>query len=233
MERSMSETVTGISSMATRQILSELASAYQESTGQIVSVESVGGVDAAKRIRAGEAFDFAVLASDALWQLETDGALVASSIVEIAESPMAMAVRVGGKRPDPLDEAAVRAALVNAASIGISTGPSGAHVVKLARDWGLESEVSARIVQAKPGVPVAKLLADGVVEVGFQQLSEMQGAPGIDIVGLLPDALQPKTIFAAAICKAASHADAAGGFIAYLASPATAETKRRHGMTAV
>jgi molybdate transport system substrate-binding protein len=229
----MSVTVTGISSMATRQILSELASAYQQASGQAVSIESVGGVDAAKRIRAGEPFDLAVLASDALRQLEADGALVAGSIVEIAESPMAMAVRAGAGRPDPLDEAAVRAVLAGATSIGISTGPSGAHVVKLARDWGLESEISGRIVQAKPGIPVAKLLADGAVGVGFQQLSEMQGAPGIDIVGLLPDALQPKTIFAAAICRAAAHADAARGFIAYLASAETANTKRRHGMTPV
>jgi len=229
----MSVTLTGISSMATRQILSELASAYQQASGQAVSIESVGGVDAAKRIRAGEPFDFAVLASDALHQLEADGALVAGSIVEIAESPMAMAVRAGARRPDPLDEAAVHAVLAGAASIGISTGPSGAHVVKLARDWGLENEISSRIVQAKPGIPVAKLLADGAVEIGFQQLSEMQGAPGIDIVGLLPEALQPKTIFAAAICKAAEHADAARGFISYLASPATVDTKRRHGMTPV
>jgi len=229
----MSVTVTGISSMATRQILSELAAAYQQAAGQAVSIESVGGVDAAKRIRAGEAFDLAVLASEALRQLEADGALVSGSVVEIAESPMAMAVRTGESRPGPLDEAAVRSALANAASIGISTGPSGAHVVKLARDWGLENEISGRIVQAKPGIPVAKLLADGAVELGFQQLSEMQGAPGIAIVGLLPEALQPKTIFAAGLCKAAAHADAARAFIAYLASAKTAETKRRHGMIPV
>jgi molybdate transport system substrate-binding protein len=229
----MSVTVTGISSMATRQILSELAATYQQATGHVVSIESVGGVDAAKRIRAGEAFDLAVLASDALRQLEADGALVGGSIVEIAESPMAMAVRAGATRPEMLDEAAVRRALANAASIGISTGPSGAHVVKLARDWGLESEISGRIVQAKPGIPVATLLADGAIELGFQQLSEMQGAPGIDIVGLLPEALQPKTIFAAGLCKAAAHADAARAFIGYLTSVETAETKRRHGMIPV
>jgi len=180
----MSVTVTGISSMATRQILSELASAYQQASGQAVSIESVGGVDAAKRIRAGEPFDLAVLASDALRQLEADRALVAGSIVEIAESPMAMAVRAGAKRPDPLDAAAVRAVLAGAASIGISTGPSGAHVVKLARDWGLESEVGSRIVQAKPGIPVAKLLADGAVELQLAALAA-SGRSGARLAGRL------------------------------------------------
>lgn len=221
--------VTGISSMATRQILAELATAYADAGGPAVSFESVGGVDAAKRVRAGEAFDLVVLASDALRKLEADGCL-AGSIVEIAESPMAVAVRAGEAKPTMSDAAAVRAAMENAASIGISTGPSGDHVVKLARDWGLEAALKDRIVQAKPGIPVAKLLADGAVELGFQQLSELQGAPGIEIVGLLPEAIQPKTIFAAALCKAATQPDAARAFIDYLASEKTAETKRRFGM---
>lgn len=146
---------------------------------------------------------------------------------------MAMAVRAGAVKPDPLDEAAVRKAMENARAIGISTGPSGTHVQKLARDWGLEGEGASRLVQAKPGIPVAKLLADGEVDVGFQQLSEMLGAPGIDIVGLLPDALQPGTVFAAALCKAGAHTDAARAFIEYLVSEETAETKRQHGMTPV
>lgn len=229
----MSVTVKGISSMATRQILAELAAAYQTATGHTIEIESVGGVDAAKRIRAGEAFDLAVLASDALAKLEADGALIAGSIVAMAESPMAVAVRVGATQPAMHDEAAVRAAMAAARTIGISTGPSGNHIVKLVSDWGLESQLSERIVQAKPGIPVARLLADGEVELGFQQLSELQGAPGIDIVGLLPDAIQPKTIFAAAVCKDAAQTDATRAFIAYLASAETAETKRRHGMIPV
>ena len=173
----MSVTAAGISSMATRQILAELAAAYEEATGDMITIESVGGVDAAKRIRAGEAFDFAVLASDALQKLEADGHLVPGSIIEIAESPMAMAVRAGQPKPDPLDEAAVRKAMESAKAIGISTGPSGTHVQKLARDWGLESEGASRLVQAKPGIPVAKLLADGEVDVGFSSSARCWAPP--------------------------------------------------------
>lgn len=40
------ERITGISSMATRQVLAELADAYQRQSGQSVAVVSVGGVDA-------------------------------------------------------------------------------------------------------------------------------------------------------------------------------------------
>ncbi len=226
----MSGKISGISSMATRQILAELAATYSKQTGVDVAIESVGGVDAAKRIRAGEAFDFAVLASDALEKLEAEGQLVAGSIAAFASSPMAMAVRAGAARPHELDEAAVREAMAKACAIGISTGPSGAHVVTLAKRWGMEESVARRIVQAPPGVPVASLIAGGEAEIGFQQLSELLGAPGIEIAGQLPPSIQPMTVFAAGVCRNAQHADRAGAFIAYLASDATAAVKRRHGM---
>jgi len=226
----MSANVCGISSMATRQILAELAESYAMSTAEKVAIESVGGVDAAKRIRAGEAFDFAVLASDALDQLERDGCIVQGSILGFAQSPMAMAVRIGAKRPATLDAAAVRAAMLEARAIGISTGPSGGHVLKLVRDWGLEPELSKRIVQARPGLPVAALLESGEADLGFQQLSELLDAPGIEIVGVLPEVIQPMTIFAAGICRAAANAARARAFIEYLASDQSAEAKRRHGM---
>jgi molybdate transport system substrate-binding protein len=216
--------------MATRQILAELGDAFAKSAGDEVAIESVGGVDAAKRIRAGEAFDFAVLASDALEKLQAEGHLVPGSIVAFADSPMAMAVRAGAARPATLDEAAVREAMAGARSIGISTGPSGTHVHKLAQLFGMEESVAKRIIQAPPGIPVASLIAGGEAEIGFQQLSELIGAPGVEIAGKLPPSIQPGTVFAAGVCRNAHNADRARAFIDYLASGATAPVKRKHGM---
>ena len=52
--------------MATRQLLADLVIAYQKRTGVTCLVESVGGVDAAKRVASGESFDLVLLASDAI-----------------------------------------------------------------------------------------------------------------------------------------------------------------------
>ena len=65
----MSTRITGISSMATRALLAELARAYELRAGVTVAIESVGGVDAARRVQAGEAFDLVVLAADAIDKL--------------------------------------------------------------------------------------------------------------------------------------------------------------------
>ena len=53
---------------------------------QAVHVESVGGVDAAKRVQAGEAFDVVVLAADAIDNLVAAGRVLAGSQVEIGRA---------------------------------------------------------------------------------------------------------------------------------------------------
>lgn len=222
--------ITGISSMATRRLLAELGRAYEQATGRHVAVESVGGVDAARRVRDGEVFDFVVLASGAIEALEAAGRLVEGSRVDITRSSVAIAVPVGVRKPDVGSEAAVRDAVRAARSIGTSTGPSGAHLARLLERWGIADIIAPRLVQAPPGVPVGALVARGDADLGFQQLSELMGVPGLDIVGALPPEIQEVTVFAGAVCSASTRREDAAALLAYLASPDASAAKRRHGM---
>jgi len=222
--------VTGISSMATRPVLARLAAAYADETGCRVSVTSIGGVDAARRVRAGEPFDFVVLASDAIGRLAADRHVDGSSRVEIARSRIAVAVAAGAQRPDIGTEAGVRDAILRGGRIGYSTGPSGTHLHHLFAHWGIAAAIAPHVVQAPPGVPVGALIASGEVDLGFQQLSELMHMPGIDVVGVLPDAVQSVTVFAGAVCSTVRDRAAAARFLAYLASPQADRVKRECGM---
>lgn len=219
-----------ISSMATRQVLAELLAAHQRAGGAPAVLEAVGGVDAARRVREGETFDLVALARNALDALQADGRLVAGTTVDLMRSGVAVAVRSGAPHPGLHDEAAVKAAVQAARTIGYSTGPSGTHLVKTFERWGIAEEVRPRTVQAPPGVPVARLVAEGQVELGFQQLSELLGVPGIDIVGPLPEGVQIMTTFSAAIASTCTQPAAARALLDFLASPAAADAKRRQGM---
>ncbi|KVQ50034.1 molybdenum ABC transporter substrate-binding protein [Burkholderia cepacia] len=222
--------VTGISSMATRPVLARLAAGYQRDAGTRVTITSVGGVDAARRVRDGEPFDVVVLASDAIEQLAAAGHVEPGSRVDVARSGIAVAVASGAPRPDIGTEAALRDAILGTGRIGYSTGPSGTHLTRLFARWGIADAIAPRIVQAAPGVPVGALIASGDVELGFQQMSELMHVPGVAIVGALPDAVQAVTVFAAAVLTAAHDRVAAAQFLAYLASPQVAHIKREHGM---
>lgn len=216
--------------MATRQLLGELARAYEARSGQPVAVESVGGVDAARRVQAGEAFDFVVLAGDAIDKLIAGGQAVAGSRVDLVNSGVAIAVRAGAPKPDVSTEEALKRTVLAAASVGYSTGPSGVALVKLFERWGIAQGLQGRLVQAPPGIPVGSLVAKGEVALGFQQLSELIHLQGIDLLGPMPAAVAIDTVFSAGICTASAQAGAVRAMLAFMASDDAADAKRRNGM---
>ncbi len=224
------DALTLLSSMATRAVLSELVAEFSRSASHAVHLESAGGVDVARRVQAGEVVDVVVLASSAIEQLMSDGRLLADSRVDVARSGMGIAVRSGHARPDIGSQQALREAVLAAATVGYSTGPSGKYVLSLFERWGVAQQMADRIVQAPAGVPVAALVAQGEVELGFQQLSELLGVPGIDVLGPLPPDIQHITLFSAAVSRTCARPDAARALLAFLAAPAAATSKRRHGM---
>ncbi len=222
--------IKGISSMATRQVLAELVALYAQQSSDRVGIESVGGVDAAKRVQAGEPFDVVILASDAIDKLVAAGHVRAASKVDLVHSGVAVAVQAGAPVPDIGSEDAVRAAVLAAPSISYSTGPSGVALAQLFERWGIAPEIAPRIVQAPPGVPVGTLVARGEVALGFQQLSELLHVPGITLVGPLPAAIQITTTFSAGVGAASAQPAAAQSLLAFMASPQAADAKRRQGM---
>ena len=216
--------------MATRQVLGELARAWQERTHRPVAIESVGGVDAAKRVAAGEAFDVVVLAADAIQKLDAAGHVVAGSRVDLVDSGVAIAVRDTAQRIDVSTEEALKAAVLAAPTVGYSTGPSGVALIQLFQRWGVAQDLQGRLVQAPPGVPVGSLVARGEVALGFQQYAELIHLQGITILGGMPPGAQIDTTFSGAVCARSTQPDAARELLAFMASPAADEAKRRNGM---
>lgn len=222
--------IRGISSMATRAVLAELVAAFERRTGRRVEIESVGGIDAARRVQAGEPFDVVMLASDAIERLIASGHLQAGSRVDLVRSPVAVAVRACATRPELGTEAALRQAVLAARSLSHSTGPSGAHLLRLFERWGIADQIRPRIVQAPPGVPVGTLVARGEVELGFQQLSELMHLDGIEVLGTLPPGADFVTVFSAGLGAGTAQAEAVHELLAFVNAPAADDVKRRHGM---
>ncbi|MDQ4489315.1 substrate-binding domain-containing protein [Sinomonas sp. ASV486] len=224
-----------ISSMATRHVLADLKAAAVAAGLPAVEVESVGGVDAAKRVAEGERLDLVFLAVDALQRLADDGHVVVGSVTPLMLSQVAVAVRSESDEPATHDgayafpdAAGLREALQQAARIGYSTGPSGVALVKMIDGWGLGEELGERMVRARPGIPVARSLAEGEVDLGFQQLSELVGQPGVRILGVLPPDCAIDTVFGGAV--AATSGDPAGAFevLRFFASEAAAPIVAAH-----
>ena len=221
--------------MATRLVLAELLMAHEQATGVSTLMESVGGVDAARRVAGGEDFDVVILASDAIDRLIASGHLAAGSRTDLVRSEVAVAVKDGAALPDLDSEEALRGAVLAARRIGFSTGPSGTELMRLFTRWGIAEAVQERLVQARAGVPVASLVASGEVDLGFQQLSELLGVQGVRVVGCLPESVAIVTTFSAALpCRpGCAPPEAVRGLLSFLTSADADAVKRRHGMAPV
>lgn len=221
-----------LSSMATRELLNELVAQYQASSGQSITSEAAGGVDVAKRVRAGEAVDVVILSSTAIDSLIAAGSLLPDSRTDLVKSGVSIAVRAGAAYPDVASEEAVKRAVLAARTLSYSTGPSGVYLEKLFERWGILAGIRERIVVPPPGVPVGSLVAGGQAELGFQQLSELRSLPGIEVVGPLPAEIQTITVFSGGISSGCARPDSARALLDYFAAPSVGPTKQRHGMEA-
>ena len=217
--------------MATRRLLGEMIAQFEKTSPHRVALESVGGLDAAKRVRAGEPLDVVVLAREVIDDLIGAARIVEGSRVDVAVSAIGVAVRSGTPHPDISSADGVRAAVLAARRIGYSTGPSGQYLAKLFASWDPDGRLEDRIIVAPVGVPVGSLVARGDIDLAFQQLSEL-GGDGIDVVGPLPPDIQMMTTFSGGVARASAQPEAARALLAFMASPAVAPIKREHGMDA-
>jgi molybdate transport system substrate-binding protein len=222
--------LSGLSSMATRQVLAALVQHHAQASGQQVQITSVGGVDAEQRVAAGEAVDLVWLAAPALARLESAGHLRAGSIRALMRTDIWVAVADGAPRPLLEDEDQVRQAVLAAPTLGYSTGPSGTYLTGLFQRWGIWEQVQPRLVKAQPGVPVGALIARGEVALGFQQRSELVGLAGVDAIGPLPDSIQHTTVFSGAVASTCVRPQAATAVLDYMSSAEAAGILLAHGM---
>jgi molybdate transport system substrate-binding protein len=219
-----------IASNAVKEALAELVPHFEQVTGHEVAIIWGGTLDIARRVGAGEVVDIVILADVRIDDLIARGRLSAGSRVDIARSGIGVAVRAGARKPDISSAAALKAAVLAAGSIVLSSGPSSVHLAGLFQTMGIADAIKSRIHQIGPGLPVGAAVARGEGEIGFTQVSELLSAEGIDFVGSLPAEVQHITVWSAGLHVAAPAPEAATALIDYLAAPHAAAVIRRSGM---
>ena len=213
----------------------KLVPEFERATGHKVTTErgpSMGETPQAipNRLARGEYADVVIMVGYALGKLVKDGKVTAESRVDLAWSRIAMAVKAGAPKPDIATVENFKVALLNAKSIAYSDSASGVYLsTTLFKQIGVYDQIKDK-ARKIPAEPVAKVVARGEAEIGFQPVSELRPFPGIDIVGPIPAELQVVNVFAAGIGTSAREPDAGKALIAYLVSPAAKPVIEASGM---
>ena len=201
----------------------ELVPQFEKATGHTVVTSygpSMGETPQAipMRLSRNEPADVLIMVGYALGDLLDKGKVVAGSRVDLADSPIGVAVKAGAPRPDISTPESLKAALLAAKTIAYSDSASGVYVsTEMFGKLGIAEAMKDK-ARKIPATPVGEVVAKDVAEIGFQQISELKPVKGIDIVGPLPEALQKITVFSAGLASAAPQPEAGRALIAFLSS---------------
>jgi molybdate transport system substrate-binding protein len=144
-----------------------------------------------------------------------------------------VAVRAGAPKPDISSVEAFKRTVLAARSIGYNDPAAGApvsiYLIAVLEQLGIGADVKARTTVFTQRSERFDAVARGDVELGFNQISEILAAPGVELVGPLPAAIQNYTVLAAGIVAKGQQPDAARAFIRFISSPAAAAIMKAKG----
>jgi molybdate transport system substrate-binding protein len=218
---------------AVRDALTAIAARFETESGRRVQLSWGGSEAIARRVADGEVFDVVVNAAPSVDRLITDGRLVGASRIGFARSGVAAAVRAGLPAPDISSVAALKATLLEAQSIAISSGASGRYLEQLFQTLGVSEQIRGKLRQPPSGAQIGEMLARGEADLGFQQVTELKHAHGIVFLGLLPAEVQNFTQWTAGVHVEAAKDPGAQAFSRALAAPASGPAIRESGMEAI
>jgi molybdate transport system substrate-binding protein len=222
-----------ISAGAVRGLIAEIIDDYSHQTGQKFDF-TIGTTGQLRSIiTSGQHADLIIVSTPLMAELEKTGKLTSGSRADLGRVGIGVAVREGAAVPDVATPETLKQALVAARSVAYTNpaegGTSGIYFSALAERMGIGEAIRRKAVLTRGGREAAIEVAQGRAEMAVIFVSEAIAVKGVKVAGLLPEALQDYSAYAAAIPASSTDLVAARAFIAALASPAMAQRWRANG----
>jgi molybdate transport system substrate-binding protein len=206
----------------------ERASGIKVTTGS-GSSQGSGPQTIAAQLARGVPADVVILSREGLTELIRAQRIVAGTDVDLARTPIGVAVRAGAPKPDVRTVEAFKQVVVKARTVAVPSSTSGIFLIKeVFPRLGIADKVN---VKATPrGTGAAAMVASGEADIGLLPVSEIVHAKGVDLAGVIAEEIQLHQIFAAAVVAGSNELEAAKQLIAFLTSTPAAATIKRGGM---
>jgi molybdate transport system substrate-binding protein len=178
------------------------------------------------QLRRGVPADVVIMSREGLGDLIAEGRILAGTDVDLAQTPLGIAVRAGAPRPDISTVDAFKQTLLRAKSITFAASTTGIYLTTtLFPRLGIADALAAKSTTA-----AVAAVASGEAELAIQPVSELLRVPGVDFVGPIPADVQYISVFAAAVVAGSKEIDASKRLIAFLASERATAAIEKSGM---
>ena len=221
-----------LTSVALSAAFTKLAPLFEHATGDKLVIGYGLIADVRKRVLAGEPADVVILSRPVMDELETKKRIVPGSVVDVAATAVALAVRRGAAKPDISSVAAFKRTLLDARSVVYADpakgGASGVYFAEVLERLGISEQMKPKAVLV-PGAEAAEVVASGKAELGIGQTSEIVPVAGAELVGPFPADLGRLTVFSAGTGIASTSSKDAGVLIRFLTAEPAARVFRARG----
>jgi molybdate transport system substrate-binding protein len=193
------------------------------------SSQGTGPQTIAAQLARGVPADVVILSREGLAELIAAKRIAAGTDVDLAQTPLGVAVRAGAAKPDVSTVDAFKRVLMNAKTVAVPSSTSGIFLMHdVLPRLGIADKVN---VKASPrGKGATAMVASGEADIAVMPVSEIVHAQGVQLAGVIAEELQLHQVFAAAVVAGSKEVDAAKRLIAFLASDRAAPTIRSGGM---
>lgn len=204
---------------------------FEKSTGIKVSTgrgasQGTGANTIGAQLRRGDSADVVIMSKEGLDALIAEGRIVAGSGLDLAQTPLGVAVPAGARRPDVSTVEAFKQTLLHAKAINFPSSTTGIYMTtKLFPQLGMAGELAGKTKDSG-----ANALVSGESELAIQPASELVGVAGVDFVGPIPAEIQYVSVFSAAMVTGSGHPDLSKRLIAFLGSEGAKAIMRKSGM---
>jgi len=193
------------------------------------SSQGQGPQTIAAQLASGVPADVVILSREGLTQLIAARWIAAGTDVDLARTPIGVAVRAGAAKPVVRSVDDFKQVVLKARTVAVPSSTSGIFLIEeIFPRLGIAGRVN---VEATPrGSGAAAMVANGEADIGLLPVSEIVHAEGVELAGVIADEIQLHQIFSAAVVAGSKQIDAAKRLIAFLTSAPAGETIRRGGM---
>jgi molybdate transport system substrate-binding protein len=220
-----------IASNGVKAVLEDVLPQAEKTIGHPVAAQFGTTADFMDKIAAGQEFDLAILAAEAIDGLNKSGKTVTATRADISRAGIGIGIRAGAHKPDISTPEKVKQALLNAKTITYAPkGASTPDVVKMIEALGIAETLKPKTMLLQGSELTTAAVAEGRADYVITLISEILPVHGIELLGPLPADFQHYIGFAAAVSAHAKNPEAAKALIKYLTGPAVAPTYKAKGM---
>jgi molybdate transport system substrate-binding protein len=211
--------------------LRDMLPEFEKSTGLSVEVilgksQGSGPDTISAQLGRGVAADIVILSREGLNDLMSANKIAAHSDIDLARTPLGLAVRAGAPKPDISTVEAFKNTLLQARSI---TYPSSTTGIYMATKLFPQLGIAEAVIPKSSNAGIAAV-AKGEAEIAIQPVSELLHVPGTDFVATLPKDIQYISVFSAALVTGSGRSGEAEKLIAFLGSAKAKDAIRNSGM---